>query len=184
MKRKHPIMLTLCTFLSSLYAAPAYADEVWIGVTAHEVNTPFSLKINEGGRDIQAGWRGDKIEALRFIGKPSPHVLVSISVNGETNVAAAGLSWKLGDKFYVRPGVGLAIHDGRIPRAGALLPSGARRRIDLGSRILFEPEIAAGIEVTKRLAVEGSWVHISNAGLLSKQNPGLDLIGVRLVFKI
>ena len=184
MKTKYRFAAALCALYTVNIAAPAHADELWLGVTAHEVDTPFSLKIREGGRDVQAGWRGNRIEALRFLGKPSPHVLVSVSVNGETNLAAAGLSWKLGDKFYVRPGIGLAIHDGPIPRTGPRLPSGARRRTDLGSRILFEPEIAAGIKVNERLAVEGSWVHVSHARLFSGQNPGLDLIGVRLLLKV
>ncbi len=184
MKTTYRFAAALCALYTVLTTTPAHADELWLGVTAHEVDTPFSLKIREGGRDMQAGWRGDRIKALRFLGKPSPHVLVSVSVNGETNLAAAGLSWKLGDKFYVRPGIGIAIHDGPIPRAGLLLSNGNRRRTDLGSRILFEPEIAAGIKVSGRLAVEGSWVHVSHARLLSGQNPGLDLIGVRLVLKV
>jgi lipid A 3-O-deacylase len=184
MKTKYRFAAILCVLYTVISVDPAHADELWLGVTAHEVDTPFTLKIQEGGRDVQAGWRGDRIEALGFLGKPSPHVLVSVSINGETNLAAAGLSWKLGDKFYVRPGIGIAIHDGPITRVGPLLSNGNRRRTDLGSRILFEPEIAAGIKLTPRLAAEGSWVHVSHARLFSGQNPGLDLIGVRLVLKV
>jgi hypothetical protein len=53
-------------------------------------------------------------------------------------------------------------------------------RTDLGSRVLFEPEIAIGLAVAPRVSVEASWVHISNARLFdSQQNPGIDMIGVR-----
>jgi lipid A 3-O-deacylase len=100
-------------------------------------------------------------------------------VNGNTNVAAAGLSWKFGDKVYVRPGIGLAIHDDKIKQFRA-----DGRRLDLGSRILFEPEIAVGATISDKWAAEISWVHISNAQLLSGQNPGMDFIGARLVFAL
>lgn len=160
-------------------ASAAHADELWLGSTFHGVDTPFTLETGERGADIQAGWRGDPIESWSAIGKPSPYVLASVSLDSETNFAAVGLSWKIGDKLYLRPGIGLAIHDGKIPRA---LPSG--RRTDLGSRILFEPEVAVGVQINEQIAAEASWVHISNAQILSGQNPGLDFIGARLVVKL
>ena len=175
---KYAIMLFVSAALLC-GATTANANEVWLGATKHGVDTPFTLKTAEGGADIQGGWRGDKIEGLSFIGKPSPYLLASLSVDGETSFAAIGLSWKIGDKVYVRPGIGLAIHDGKIPR---VLPG--RGRVDLGSRILFEPEIALGVKLNDKLFAEASWVHISNAQILSGQNPGLDVIGARLVLKL
>ena len=44
-------------------------------------------------------------------------------------------------------------------------------RTDLGSRVLFEPEIAVGIDVSARLSVEASWVHISTRSCSSRRNP-------------
>jgi len=159
--------------------SPAAANEVWLGATAHAVDTPFSLETLEGGADIQGGWRGAPIDGLGAIGKPSPYVVASISLNGETGFAAAGLSWKFGDAIYVRPGIGLAVHDGKIPRS-----NGNGRRVDLGSRILFEPEIAVGARISERLSAEASWVHISNARIFSEQNAGMDFIGARLVLQL
>ncbi len=169
--------LTLAAIFCVSVALPAAADELWGAATGHGIDTPFTLKTGEAGRDLQVGWRGDKIEALNIIGKPSPYVLASVILNDQTSLIAAGVSWKIGSKFYIRPGIGLAVHDGPIPRAGA-----NQRRTDLGSRILFEPEFAVGLKLTERLTIEGSWVHVSNATLLSRQNPGLDLIGIRLAF--
>jgi hypothetical protein len=49
--------------------------------------------------------------------------------------------------------------------------------------VLFEPEIGVGVEVTERMSVEASWVHMSHATLFSGQNPGIDNIGVRLNYR-
>jgi lipid A 3-O-deacylase len=155
-------------------AAPATAGEVFGGVLSHEVNTPFTLKTFESGVDFQIGYRADKIVNFPLIGGPSPYAFVSLNSAGDTSFAAAGLSWKLGKTLYVRPGIGLAVHTGKIPINGA-----GTKRIDLGSRILFEPEIGIGYQLNDRLSVEASWTHISNAQLLSGQNPGLDMIGLR-----
>ena len=161
-----------------LAAAPAQADELFVGVAAHGVDTPFTFDTGEGGSDIQLGYRGKKIEALSFLGRPEPYVFSSVNTDGNTNFVAAGLSWTLGDgPVYVRPGVGLALHDApsrRVDFATGL-------RTDLGSRVLFEPEMAIGYRASERLSVEASWVHISNARIFnSEQNPGIDAIGVRV----
>ena len=51
--------------------------------------------------------------------------------------------------------------------------------------VLFEPEIAIGTDLSERVSVEASWVHISNARLFNReQNPGIDMMGVRLNWKI
>jgi lipid A 3-O-deacylase len=174
--------MKIASIASALFAlacaAPAMAQEVYVGTSFHGVDTPFTLETGERGSDVQAGIRSAPIEGLDFIGKPSAYLHGQVSLNGNTNVAATGLSWKIGDKVYVRPGIGLAVHDGKIPQVTA------RRRYDLGSRILFEPEIALGAKISDRVAAELSWVHISNAALLSGQNPGLDFVGARLVFSL
>ena len=94
------------------------------------------------------------------------------------NLAAAGLSWKIGDRFFLRPGIGLAIHD----RSSNVVYGNLRG--DLGSRILFEPELGMGFRIGERLTAEASWVHVSNAGVLSRQNPGMENIGIRLSYRL
>lgn len=170
----------LIAALAALSALPsAQAREVYLGVHKHEVNTPFSLDIPEGGADIQFGIRGNRSQALSFIGKPAPYVIGSVNTKGDTSFVGAGLSWPLpvGKQFYVRPGLGMVIHNGPSLRYDPV----TLRRTDLGSRVLFEPELAAGIHVTPRLSVEASWTHISHARLFnSQQNPGIDMIGARV----
>jgi len=164
-------------------ASPALAEEIYGGVYAHGVDTPFTFDTGEGGIDLQAGYRFAEIEGLRFLGGPQPYVFGSVNLSGDTNFIGAGLSWKaeLGDRFYLRPGVGLVIHDGPTER----VDPETRLRTDLGSRVLFEPEIAFGMDLNERTSVEASWVHISNARLFnSQQNPGIDTIGMRVNLKL
>lgn len=170
----------IAAIMSSLsLASPAMADEIYLGGSAHAVDLPTSLRTDEGGADIQAGYRTDRIDGLSAIGSPSAYLHAQVSLDGDTSVAAAGLSWKIGNTLYLRPGIGLAVHDDKIKEYAS-----DGRRIDLGSRILFEPEIAVGYSVSEKIAVEASWVHVSHARLFSGQNPGMDFIGGRLVFSL
>ena len=163
-------------------AAPAHAGELFGGLYAHGVETPFTFDTGEGGADIQAGYRFDGMEALSAIGSPAPQLFASVNMHGETSFVGAGLSWKarLGP-VYLRPGVGLVVHnapDLRVdPESGM--------RTDLGSRVLFSPELAVGTRLSERVSVEASWVHISGARLFNnEQNPGIDMMGVRLNYRL
>ncbi|HEY0129822.1 MAG TPA: acyloxyacyl hydrolase [Allosphingosinicella sp.] len=159
-------------------AAPAHGQELFGGVYVHDVDTGLTKSGIEEGVDLELGWRGDRIGALRAIGGPRPQAFVSVNSAGNTHFAAAGLSWKIGGRAYLRPGVGLAVHTG----PGRVVPGDDR--IDFGSRILFAPELGLGARISDRLSIEASWVHLSHAQLFGPQNPGLDTIGVRLNFKL
>lgn len=155
-------------------AAPASAGEVYAGVYAHAVDTPFTLDTGETGTDIQAGYRLDPTGGPL---KLQPYVFGSVNSDGGTDFIGVGVGRKFGlGRLYIRPGVGLVVHDAPSYRVSPT----TGYRTDLGSRVLFEPEIAVGVHVAPRLSVEASWVHISNARLFdSQQNPGIDMIGVR-----
>ena len=57
-------------------------------------------------------------------------------------------------------------------------------RIDFGSHVLFEPELALGVDLNERLAVEASYTHLSTGQIFAQgKNQGLDDAGVRLVWK-
>jgi hypothetical protein len=162
-----------------LAASPASAGELFGGLYAHDVDTPLNKGGFEGGIAVSAGFRGEPIRALKAVGAPSPYLLVSVSTEGDTNFAAAGLSWKIGRKLYLRPGIGLAVHD----RSSNVVYGNLRG--DFGSRILFEPELGIGVQVSERVSVEASWIHLSHAGLFnSGQNPGMDNIGLRMSFRL
>lgn len=162
-------------------AHPAAAQEVFAGSYVHGVDTPFTLETGERGVSFQGGVRFAPLQALSFLGKPAPYAMVSASASGETSFAGAGLGWTLGKgRFYARPGIGLVIHDGPSLR----LDPATGLRTDLGSRVLFAPEIAAGVRLSPRWSAEASWVHVSHARLFGEQNPGLDLVGVRINYRL
>lgn len=159
-------------------ASPAMAGEIYGGIYAHEVDTPFTFETGEDGADIQFGYRFDEIASLPVVGGPEPYVFGSVNTARDTSFVGGGLSWKIdAGPIYVRPGVGLVLHDAPSYRTDP--ETGVRT--DLGSRILFEPEIAVGANIAPHLSLEASWVHISNAQVFnSEQNPGIDMIGLRL----
>lgn len=166
---------TIASFvLLVVLAAPAQAGDLFGGVYKHAVSTPLSL---EGGReqgiDFQLGYRGGPI-ALGL----QPYAFAALNSADDTSYAAVGLSRKFGDRIFIRPGFGIAIHNGSAAKFDD--PD----RIALGSRVLFEPELGIGIRVAPRLTVEASWIHMSHAALFSGQNPGIDNIGARVDLRL
>lgn len=163
---------------ASVLPSAAHAGEIFGGIYVHGVDTPLTLGGSpEGGVDAQLGFRGPPI----FAGtKLEPYVFGALNSKGTTHYAAAGLAWKFGDRLYVRPGLGLAVHTG----SAANFNNPSNRKVEFGSRILFEPELGIGARVNDRLTIEASWVHLSHATLLGGQNPGIDNIGVRLNWKL
>ena len=172
-----PSLKLACVELA-LAATPSAAGavELFGGLYVHDVDTPLTKSGIEGGADVMVGLRGGRIGATPL----QPYAFVAVNSSGETNYGAIGLSAKFGDNFYVRPGVGLALHTGSTRN----FQDPSNDRIDFGSRVLFEPEIAVGARLTDRLSFEASWVHMSHGTLLSRQNPGIDNFGVRLNLKL
>jgi len=182
--------------VSLLGAGSAQAGEVFAGIYAHDVDDGISYGKFEEGAQVVAGARTTALDELKFLGKPRVHLLVGVNTSGGTNYAATGLAWRfhLNDRLYVQPGIGVAIHDGRVnlpsPDAPGLSPEERLKRLrdfqtklDLGSRVLFEPELSVGWKATRRLSMELSWIHVSHARLAGHYNPGLGDVGVRLLYR-
>jgi lipid A 3-O-deacylase len=169
--------VTRAFLVAALLAAPASAQELFAGLSAHDTRLPITDGIDERGVDLQLGFRARPLARLAPIGAPAPYLLGSLNSAGDTSFVAAGLSWKFGREAYLRPGLGVAVHTGPDRR---LRTNGDRS--DLGSRITFEPELAAGFQLRPHMALEVSWTHLSHAWLFSRQNPGLDMLGLRLNF--
>lgn len=167
-------VLLLCSCLLAAAGLPTAADagEVFGGLYVHDVKTPLDKSGIEGGMDVQLGYRWGKI-----VGTPlQPYVFGALNTAGATSYAAVGLSAKFGDRIFIRPGLGLAIHTGSAEKFQDL----SNDKIDFGSRVLFEPELGLGATINDRLSIEASWVHMSHAQLFGRQNPGIDNFGVRL----
>jgi hypothetical protein len=186
----------------ALPAGAAQAAEAFVGVYAHDVTfigdlVGLGAAGREGGADIHLGYRTGRIDGLKLIWRPQVHVFGSVNTEGTSNFVAAGFDWRvpLGGKFYFRPGIGLALTDGKtgLPPAnvpGLTVEELARRtklyytRIDFGSHVLFEPEFALGVDLNDRVALEASYTHLSNGQIFHQgKNQGLDDAGVRLVYK-
>ncbi|WP_165961169.1 acyloxyacyl hydrolase [Qipengyuania sediminis] len=161
-----------------VFPGAASAQEVFAGIYAHGVETPFTFDTGEGGADLQLGVRGSPIMALKAVGAPAPYALVSVNTAAGTDFVAAGLAWKIAvGPVYIRPGVGLSLNNGPERRVDPV----TGLRTDLGSAVLFEPELGIGIPLGRSTSIEASWVHISGGRLFnSEQNPGIDMFGVRL----
>ena len=177
-------------------AFPAQAGEVSAGVYAHDVDDGISFGDFEDGAQVVVGVRTAALDELAALGRPRVHLLAGVNTSGGTNFVAAGLAWRfaLTDRLYLQPGLGLAIHDGKVdpplPDApGLTLEERLRRQrnletnLYLGSRVLFEPELTLGWKATRRLSVELSWIHLSHAQLAGPQNPGLGEVGMRVVYR-
>ena len=156
--------------LAALLPVAAQAGELFGGVYIHDVKLPLDKSGIESGADILAGYRGGRIGRTPL----QPYAFAAVNSAGNTSYAAVGLSAKFGRRIYIRPGLGLAVHNGSS--ATVYRPD----KIAFGSRILFEPEIAVGTQINPRVSVEASWVHMSHAQLFSRENPGIDNLGVRL----
>jgi lipid A 3-O-deacylase len=168
----------MAAIVAAAFPFPAAADavELFGGVYVHDVDTPLTKSGIERGVDAQVGLRGGRIGRTPL----QPYAFVAVNSSGETHYGAVGISAKFGDRLYVRPGVGVALHTGSTRNFQDPSTDG----IDFGSRILFEPEIAVGTQINDRLSLEASWVHLSHGTLLSRQNPGIDNFGVRLNLKL
>ena len=172
------LMLAACAGLLALaHPGTAWAGEIFGGLYAHNVDTPLTLDGHtEDGVDVQLGWRGGGI--AHVLGTSlQPYVFGALNSTGNTSYAAVGLSAKFGSgRFYVRPGLGLAIHNG----SAAHFENPFNHKLEFGSRVLFEPELGIGVRVAPRITAEASWVHMSHATIFSGQNPGIDNIGLRV----
>jgi lipid A 3-O-deacylase len=159
----------------ALPTTAATADELFAGLHVHDVKTPLDASGIENGVDFSLGLRGGSIGHL-FSAELQPYVFGALNSAGNTDYAAGGIEAKfpLGSRLYLRPGLGIAVHNGS---AGKYYRTD---KIAFGSRVLFEPEIAIGTQISRRFSIEASWVHMSHAQLFGKENPGIDNLGVRL----
>ena len=166
---------SLWSIILATLAVPstAQADELFGGLYVHDVKTPLDEAGIEGGMDIMAGWRGDRIGNI-WRASLQPYVFGALNTAGETNYAAAGLSAKFGEKIFVRPGLGIAVH------TGSAADHFRTDKIAFGSRVLFEAELGIGATINRRMSMEASWVHMSHGTLFGLENPGIDNFGVRL----
>ena len=163
----------------ALAATPAEATEIFGGAFAHDLDLGLTACCSEDGTDVQLGVRSGSLG--RFLGgELHAYALGSANLSDGVNFGAVGLlvRYELSPTLYLQPGLGAAIHDGPSEKFQA-----TSDRIYFGSDILFQPELSLGWRLNERLAAELSWVHLSHAQLAGEQNPGMDDVGLRLVWR-
>jgi hypothetical protein len=173
------VALLVAALAAAVIPSAADAGELFGGVFVHDVKTPLDKSGIESGIDLSIGYRGGAIADL-FNGVLQPYLFGALNSAGDTDYAAAGLAAKfpLGGSWFIRPGIGLAIHDGS---AGKYFRSD---KIAFGSRVLFEPELGIGTQLNRRFSLEATWIHMSHAQVFGKENPGIDNIGMRVTLKL
>ena len=183
----------------ALCATPAAAGEVLLGVYQHDIMDGISHGGHfEHGKDVVFGYRTASLDELSAIWSPHVHLIAGVNTLGGTDFVAAGFDWRIkfgpGERFYFEPGIGAAIHTGQVNLPSPFDPGltqaqidkridDFRTKLDLGSRVLFEPELALGWKATERWSLEVSWIHMSHAQLAGPQNPGLGDFGFRAVYR-
>ena len=170
---KRSFLLSAAAVLAAMPRATS-AGELFGGLYVHDVKLPTNISGIEGGIDVQLGWRGGRIGKTPL----QPYAFGALNKSGETSYAAAGVSARFGDRIFIRPGLGIAVHNGSADDFFRT------DRIAFGSRVLFEPELGVGARISDRATIEASWVHMSHAQLFGQENPGIDNLGVRLTFGI
>jgi lipid A 3-O-deacylase len=119
--------------------------------------------------DIPAEWR--------FL-LPRPHVgVMAATSSNKTSYAYTGFVWTLNltERLFVEPIFGGAIHNGKLDNPPP-------DRVALGCPILFHTGISLGFRLNEQWTLYGTWDHISNANLCSR-NVGLNDWGVRVGYK-
>lgn len=171
MVRSLLLPLIACLAVSS----PAHAGELFGGVYVHDVDSPLTLSGVEKGLDLQLGYRWDSIGRTPL----QPYLFGAVNTSGETHYAVAGVSAKFGKRFYIRPGLGIALHSGDNQD----FEDSSDDNVEFGSSVLFAPEVAVGFSIDERASVEASLVHLSHAQIFGGQNPGIDNVGIRFNWK-
>lgn len=168
--------LLLFVLVSSAIPLPAHASELFGGLYVHDIDSPLTKSGIENGMDVQLGYRWDRIGKTPI----QPYVLGALNTSGETHYVAAGLSVKFGDRLYIRPGLGIAVHSGD----NRDFEDPSDDDIEFGSSVLFAPEVGIGFAINDRASIEASLIHLSHGQIFGGQNPGIDNVGIRFNLKL
>ena len=177
--------------------------EVVLGAFDHGTRKPFrgpppniaavyEGEEERGTADIQLAWRS---RPLTVALKPRLTAKLQINTGGRTSLASAGAEWRqniLGDRVYGQVGMGLALHNGYLNpvdpfEPGITAAEGQRRykiysqRTAFGSPVLFNPNLSLGLRLDSRWAIELAYEHYSHRQIFASQNPGINMVGLRLV---
>lgn len=155
----------------SAAAQSQWLDEAKLGLAAHDMKLGGDHE--EPGVDVKGELLFKSPDLLKSIGRPRPHIGVSVNSAGATNYGYIGLTWtaEFLQRAFISGALGGAVHDGEL-NADKL------HRRQLGSRVLFHEYVDLGYRLTPVLNVSLFVDHMSNANL-ARHNAGLTNLGVR-----
>jgi len=174
------------TFLSLLvtlgFLAPAQATTLdvnrnrtlLIGVLAHDRG--FASDNHENGVDLNLELQ---FAPLDLPGSPRPHLGATLNFQGDTNMAYAGLGFRLWDapQWFFDFHLSAALHDGPLHKD----PVGCDQNSDCGYGVRIMPR--AGFEIGYAInpveSVSLLYDHMSHKWIIEGENEGLEHIGVR-----
>jgi lipid A 3-O-deacylase len=170
-------------------AGPAHAvEEVRVGVMAHNIRVIEPKNANkEAGPNIEGEAVFGSPGFLHWAASPRPYVMASYNTQGETSFAAIGLEWRwrFADGWAFEPGLGYAIHDGKLndpyPNGTPQAQQYQDEHVLLGSRDLFRTSLVLDKDIGESWGVQVIYEHLSHGQILGHgRNQGLDEAGVRL----
>ena len=189
MPRRH---LALATGLIAVIFIPAMSragpiDEVGVGAYGHDVNDLGRGK-ESNTEDLQLEVDTARPPILRLIGAPRLNAFVSINSARESDFAGAGLVWdrRLLGQLYGSLDVGAGYTDGVLgpPTDPAAAAATERRRLYLGSRILFREAIGVDWRFSPYWAVGAQFWHASNGRVIGNNfNESINDAGLRLGYR-
>ena len=166
--------------------------DVRIGVLAHDVPLTSNNKESPG---VDLNLEVTFAPSVAFLfGTIRPALGATINFAGHTSKVYLDARWQVeccwGGFFAL--GIGAAIHNGEVDslaNLGSLTGSALLRAVatserhkQLGSRVLFHPNVEWGYRLSERNSVSIYWEHISNANI-AKRNEGLDTLGLRYGYR-
>lgn len=141
----------------------------------HDLRWPNPFRNDrESGVDVNGEVMFVSPAFLDILFAPRPHAGLMINSAGDTSSAYAGLTWdgKWESGVFLEGFLGMAVHDGKRR-------NGNPDRIEFGSRALFRLGGEVGWRYDDTHGISVIWDHMSNAGLISSKNQGIDNIGIR-----
>ncbi len=189
--------------------ATAQISEVRIGIGEFSEDFINLGTETDNGAENSIALQGEIIfnepKFLKWALSPQPYVNGTLNLEGNTNLAGAGLLWRqsLGEKFYGDLALGGAIHDGTVEVDlrefidGNMIDVEAyytarREEREFGSRVLIRAQLSAGYRIDEDWAAELFFEHLSNGEYIRrdltnetdfrnfKSNDAVDTLGVRI----
>jgi len=162
-------------------------SELRLGVLSHDVKFPNRKDVeapnpfdnrHESGVNLNPEVVFVSPGFLDFMWSPRPHIGLTANLGGDTNSAYTGLSWDAlwRNGLFLEGFLGLAVHDGK-------LRNGNPDNIEFGSRVLFRLGGEFGWRWNDANGISLVWEHMSNAGVISDKNQGIDSLGLRYSYR-